>query len=320
MSITRKALIAAAAISVSVAMGAGTARAQEFINILTGGTSGAYYPIGVALSNVYSKAIPNAKVQVQPTKASVENLNLLNTRKGELALTLGDTLSNAWKGDAEAGFPQKLSSLRVIAASYNNYVQIVASKDSGIKTLADLKGKRVSVGAPKSGTEINARAVFGAAGLKYEDFSKVEYLGFGESVDLMKNRQIDATLQSAGLGVASIRDLANSIDIVLVPVSADVVKKIGDPAYLATEIPAGTYQGMAGAVPAAAIGNYFVTTDKVSDDLAYKMAKAMVEGLDQLYAAHSAAKGMKKEAMAANPPVPLHPGAAKYYKEAGMLK
>lgn len=319
MTLTRRTLVAAAALSMSFAV-VGTARAQDFINILTGGTSGAYYPIGVALSNVYTKAIPNAKVQVQPTKASVENLNLLNTRKGEIALTLGDTLSNAWKGDAEAGFPQKLTSLRVIAAAYNNYIQIVASKDSGIKTLADLKGKRISVGAPKSGTEINARAVLGAAGLKYEDFSKVEYLGFGESVDLMKNRQIDVTLQSAGLGVASIRDLANSIPIVLVPVPADIVKKIGDPAYLSTEIPANTYPGMTDAVPAAAVGNYFVSTDKVSNELAYKMAKGMVEGLDQLYAAHSAAKGIVKDQMAKNPPVPLHPGAEKYYKEAGLLK
>lgn len=319
MTLTRRTLVAAAALSLSFTLAAG-AKAQDFINILTGGTAGAYYPIGVALSNVYSKQIPNARIQVQPTKASVENLNLLNAGKGELALTLGDTLSNAWKGDAELGFPKKLETLRVLAAAYNNYIQIVASKDSGIKTLADLKGKRISVGAPKSGTEINARAVLGAAGITYKDFAKVEYLGFGESVDLMKNRQIDVTLQSAGLGVASIRDLAASIDIVIVPVPADVVKKIGDPAYISATIPAGTYKGQDGAVPAAAVGNYFVTTTKVSDDLAYKMTKALVGGLDQLYAAHSAAKGIKKEEMAANPPVPLHPGAAKFYKEAGLLK
>lgn len=320
MKLSRRTLVAAAAMSLSMSFAAGSAKAQDFINILTGGTAGAYYPIGVALSNIYSKEIAGSRVQVQPTKASVENLNLLNTRKGELALTLGDTLSNAWKGDAEMGFPQKLSSLRVLAAAYNNYIQIVASGSSGIKTLADMKGKRISVGAPKSGTEINARAVLGAAGLKYEDFAKVEYLGFGESVDLMKNRQIDVTLQSAGLGVASIRDLANSIDIVIVPVPADVVKKIGDPAYLVETIPAGTYKGQDAAVPAAAVGNYFVTTDKVSNDLAYKMTKAMVEGLDSLYAAHSAAKGIVKAKMGANPPVPLHPGAEKYYKEAGLLK
>lgn len=320
MNFSGKAVAAAAILSASVALGAGSAKAQDFINILTGGTSGAYYPIGVALSNVYSKAIPNAKVQVQPTKASVENLNLLHGNKGEIAFTLGDSLSDAWNGKADAGFATKLSTLRTIAAIYPNYIQIVASADSGIKTLADLKGKRISVGAPKSGTELNARAVLGAAGLSYKDFSKVEYLGFGESVDLMKNRQIDVTLQSAGLGVASIRDLANSIDIVVVPVPADVVKKIGDPAYIATEIPAGTYKGQDANVQAAAVGNYFVTTSKVSDDLVYKMTKAMVEGLDQLHASHAAAKGMTKETMAKDLPIPLHPGAEKYYKEAGLLK
>ena len=320
MSITRRTLVAAAAMSLSLSFAAGAARAQEFINILTGGTSGAYYPIGVALSNVYTKAIPGSKVSVQPTKASVENLNLLNSGKGELALSLGDTLSNAWKGDAEAGFPHKLDKLRTIAAAYKNYIQIVASKSSGIKTLADLKGKRISVGAPKSGTEINARAILGAAGIKYSDFAKVEYLGFGESVDLMKNRQIDVTLQSAGLGVSSIRDLATSVDLVFVPVPADVVKKVGDAAYIATEIPAGTYQGQDQAVPAAAVSNFFVTSTRVSNDLAYKMTKAMVEGLDQLYAAHAAAKGIIKDQMPLNSPVPLHPGAEKYYKEVGLLK
>ncbi|HEX6957787.1 MAG TPA: TAXI family TRAP transporter solute-binding subunit [Ferrovibrio sp.] len=320
MTFTRRTLVAAAAVSFAFTLGAASARAQEFVNILTGGTSGAYYPIGVALGNIYSKAIPNAKVQVQPTKASVENLNLLSTGKGELALTLGDTLSNAWKGDAEAGFSHKLSTLRVLAAAYKNYIQIVATKDSGIKSLADLKGKRISVGAPKSGTEINARVVLGAAGISYKDFQKVEYLGFGESVDLMKNRQIDVTLQSAGLGVSSIRDLASSVEIVIVPVPADVVKKIGDAAYLPATIPAGTYTGQDQAVPAVAVANYFVTTTKVSNDLAYKMTKALVENLDTLYAAHSAAKGIVKTEMAANPPVPLHPGAEKYYKEAGLLK
>src|SRR5205085_1203394 len=101
-----------------------------------------------------------------------------------------------------------LKKLRGIAGIYPNYIQIVASAESGIKTLADLKGKRVSVGAPKSGTELNARAVLKAAGLGYKDLSKVEYLPFGESVELMKNRQLDVTLQSAGLGVSALRDLA----------------------------------------------------------------------------------------------------------------
>src|SRR5665811_86655 len=129
-----------------------------------------------------------------------------------------------------------LKKLRGIAGIYPNYIQIVASADSGIKTLADLKGKRVSVGAPKSGTELNARAVLKAAGLSYKDLAKVEYLPFGESVELMKNRQLDVTLQSAGLGVSAIRDLAVSVKMVVVAVPAAVVAKIGDAAYLPATI------------------------------------------------------------------------------------
>ena len=150
---------------------------------------------------------------MQATKASVENLNLLQQGKGEIAFALGDSVKLAAEGNTEAGFPGKLDKLRGIAAIYPNYIQIVASQESGIKTLADLKGKSLSVGAPASGTELNARAIFAAAGMKYEDLGKVEYLPFAESVELIKNRQLDATLQSAGLGVASIRDLATSLPI-----------------------------------------------------------------------------------------------------------
>ena len=293
---------------------------QQFVNILTGGQAGVYYPLGVAVSQIYGKAIPNAKATAQVTKASAENLNLLQAGRGELALTLGDALSDAWKGDEEAGFKTKLDKLRGLSATYNNYIQIVASADSGIRTLADLKGKRVSVGAAKSGTELNARAVFRAAGLSYKDLAKTEFLPFGESVELIKNRQLDATLQSAGLGVASIRDLATSVKIVVVPVPADVVAKIGDPAYQPAVIPAGTYEGQTTDVATAAIPNFLVTHSGVSDELAYQMAKALYDNLDTMYAAHNAAKAIKRENAVKGMPVPLHPGAERYYREVGVIK
>ncbi|NEX60478.1 TAXI family TRAP transporter solute-binding subunit [Noviherbaspirillum galbum] len=293
---------------------------QQFINVLTGGTSGVYYPLGVALSQIYGKALPNAKTSVQATKASAENLNLLQAGRGEVAFTLGDSLSDAWKGDEEAGFKAPLKKLRGIAGVYPNYIQIVASADSGIKSLADLKGKRISVGAPKSGTELNARAIFKAAGLTYKDFAKVEYLPFGESVELMKNRQLDATLQSAGLGVSSLRDLSTSVKIVVVPVPADVVAKVGDPAYQSGVIPANTYEGQAANVPTAYVQNFLVTHSGVADDTVYKMTKAMFDNLDAMTAAHVAAKSIRKEAATQGMPVPLHPGAEKYFKEIGVLK
>lgn len=309
----------AGAIALALGLGTASAKAQEFINVLTGGTSGVYYPLGVALSEIYADEIEGARVQVQSTKASVENLNLLQQGKGEIAFALGDSVKLGWEGSKEAGFPGKLDKLRGIAAIYPNYIQIVASQASGIKTLADLKGHSLSVGAPKSGTELNARAIFEAAGMSYEDLSRTEYLPFGDSVELMKNRQLDATLQSAGLGVASIRDLSTSIPINIVAVPPEIVEKIGAPYQTAT-IPAGTYEGQAEDVQTAAVGNMLITRADVSDETAYQMTKTLFENLDRLVAAHAAAKGIKLEDALKGMPVPLHPGAERYYREKGILK
>lgn len=305
------------ATAILVAAAPVTARAQDFINVLTGGTSGVYYPLGVALSKIYGDKIKNVRPTVQATKASVENLQLLQQGKGEIAFTLGDSLAAAWKGDEEAGFKTPLKKLRGITAIYPNYIQIVASKDSGIKTLADLKGKRLSVGAPKSGTELNARAVLAAAGMSYKDLSKVEYLPFAESVELMKNRQLDATLQSAGLGVASLRDLATSVEIVVVEVPASVVDKAGPPFVKAT-IPANTYTGQTAPVQAAAVVNYLVTHEGMKEETVYEMTKTIYENLGELAAAHAAARSIKLENAIDGMPLPLHPGAARYLKEKGL--
>ncbi|SMF07957.1 hypothetical protein SAMN06265365_102213 [Tistlia consotensis] len=307
--------LAAAVVAAAVST---AAHADTFINILTGGQAGVYYPLGVALEKIYAGAVPGARPSVQSTKASVENLNLIQAGRGEVAFTLGDSLLNAWQGNAEVGFPKKLDKLRTIAAIYPNYVQIVASRESGIKTLADLKGKRLSVGAPKSGTELNARTILGAAGIGYGDLGKVEYLPFAESVDLMKNRQLDATLQSAGLGVASLRDLASSIPITVVEVPAEVVEKIGAP-YRAAVIPAGTYDGQDADVKTASVINYLVTRSDLDEETVYQMTKALFEHLGDLVAAHSAAKAIKLDKAATDSPVPLHPGAERFYKEKGLL-
>jgi TRAP transporter TAXI family solute receptor len=311
--------LSAIAIAFAIALPAPAAMAQGFINVLTGGTSGVYYPLGVAIGKIFSDKIPNVKTQVQATKASVENLLLLQRGSGELAFTLGDSLKAAWNGDEEAGFKTKLDKLRTIGAIYPNYIQIVATAESGIKTLDDLKGKSLSVGAPKSGTELNSRAILAAAGMTYKDLGKVEYLPFAESVDLMKNRQLNATLQSAGLGVASLKDLSTSSEINVVSVPKAIVDKIGPP-FVAATIPANTYAGQDKDVPTAAVVNYLVTSSAVSDDLAYQMTKLIFESLPELANAHAAGKEIKLEAAATGSPVPLHPGAIRYYKEKGLIK
>jgi len=312
--LARKMLAAAAAILLTAI----PAKSEEFINVLTGGTSGVYYPLGVALSEIYGKNIEGVRTQVQATKASVENLNLLQQGKGEIGFALGDSVKAAAEGNAEAGFAKPLDKLRAIAAIYPNYVQIVASKESGIASFEDLKGKSLSVGAPKSGTELNARAIFGALGMSYDDLGKTEYLPFGESVELIKNRQLDATLQSAGLGVASIKDLATSLPITVVAVPASGAEKLGAPFQAAT-IPAGTYEGQTEDVPTLAITNILVTRSDLSDEEAYQMTKQLFEHLDDMVAAHNAAKAIKLENGNKGLPIPLHPGAERYYKEKGLM-
>ncbi|MFH1805987.1 MAG: TAXI family TRAP transporter solute-binding subunit [Pseudomonadota bacterium] len=311
-SIATKSVLAGV-IAATLSLGSlSVAKADEFINVLSGGTSGVYYPLGAALANIYGEKIEGARTQVQSTKASVENLNLLQAGKGEIAFALGDSVKLAWEGNEEVGFKAPLDKLRGIAAIYPNYIQIVASKESGITSLADLKGKSLSVGAPKSGTELNARAIFGAAGMSYDDLGKVEYLPFAESVELIKNRQLDATLQSAGLGVASLKDLSTSMEVVIVEVPEDVVSALGAP-YIYATIPAGTYEGQAEDVSTVAVVNFLVTHSDVPEETAYQMTKQLFENLPAMEAAHSAARAISLESALDGMPVPLHPGAERFY-------
>jgi TRAP transporter TAXI family solute receptor len=294
--------------------------AQSNLLVLTGSTSGVYYPLGNALSGIFIKSIPGVRSSVQVTQGSVENLRLLETGDGELAFSLGDTVSAAWTGNAQAGFQSPLKKLRGVAAIYRNYVQIVVSESAGAKSLAELKGKRVSVGPKQSGTELNARAIFTAAGIKYADFARTDYLPFGQSAKMIERGDLDATLQSAGLGVDSIRHLSTAIPIRLLAVPKDIVAKIGDPAYLPSVIPARTYEGQSEEVETAAIVNFLVTRESLSADTVYAMTKAIFANLNQLVQTHPAARGIAIKDAASGMALPLHPGAERYYREVGLLK
>jgi len=203
--------------------------AETPITILTGSPNGVYYPLGTTRSSVYGKAIPEADVTVQATDGSVENLRRLEAGEGELAFTLGDTLADAWTGTQAAGFHERYDKLRGIARIYRNFIQIVVSKKSGIASLADLKGKRVSVGAKGSGTALNAALIFKAAGFDFGDLGNVDYSPFGAAVRSVENGTLDATLQSAGLGVESIRHLLASGDARLITIPSEVVAKNRQP-------------------------------------------------------------------------------------------
>jgi TRAP transporter TAXI family solute receptor len=258
---------------------------------------------------------------VQATKASVENLNLLARRARRDRLHARRQLALGWEGNQEAGFREPLTKLRRIAAIYPNYIQLVA----GLQTPAlprspTSKARRCRWGPPASGTELNTRAIMEAAGISYDDLAQVEYLPFAESVELMKNRQLDATLQSAGLGVASIQDLATTHPITIVEIPSELVESIGAP-YAPAVIPAGTYEGQDADVETATVINYLVTHEDVPEETVYQMTKLLFENLDRMTAAHAAAADIALESAAAGEsPVPLHPGAERYFREAGVLE
>lgn len=292
---------------------------NPFINILTSGTGGVYYPLGGGLSNIFAAKIPGARPSVQATKGSVENLNLLQQGKGEIALTLGNALALGWAGDAEAGFKGKLDKLRGIAAIYPSYVQIVATRESGIKTIADLKGKRLAVNARGSGTELNFRSLLNAAGISYKDLGKVVFVPYEQGVELMWKREIDAAFALTGLGTPALRDFANAHAIHVVEIPAGIIAKVGVP-FVKGMIPKGTYKGQDADVQTATILNYIVTRADVSTDLVYNMTKAVFDSTAELTKAHSAAAGISLQRALDGMPVPLHLGAEKYFKEKGLVK
>ena len=294
-------------------------RADTEIVILTGGTSGVYYPMGIALAKIYERTIPGAKVVVQSTQASVENFNLLQQRRGVLAFGQGDVMSDAVKGNIEAGFPSSRDRLRMVAAIYPNYLHLVALKSAQIRSIQDLKGKRVSVGAARSGNELNARVLLGAAGMSYADLKRVDYSAYTEAVVLMKDNQLDATLISAGLGVAAVRELATSIPIDIVPIPASLIEKTQG-AFTPITIPANTYAGQTSEIPTAALNNFLVTHSDVPESLVYELVKQFYANLPEIQASSLAARSVSRDKALVSRPIALHPGAARYFKEVGVLK
>ena len=274
------------------------------------------------MADIFNKKLTGYNASAQTTAASKVNCIQVQEGKSDLALVLGDTLAFAYKGDALGGFNKPLTKLRVVANLYPNTIQIVARKDSAVNSLADLKGKKVAVGAPGSGTEINARQILEAADMSYKDFGRTDYLSFAESVDQLKNRAIDATLMSSGLPNPSVLDLAFSQEIVVVPIDGAVAKKLmaTHAFFYKTTIPKGTYKNQDAPVKSVAVPNFLITRDDLDEKVIYELTKAIFENLDRLVLAHAAAKEFHLATATVGLPIPLHPGAERFYREKKVLK
>jgi len=289
------------------------------LSILTGGTSGVYYPVGVKLQEVFKREIPEHSFKVISTQATVENLNLIQRGSGILALAQGDILSEASKGNPAAGFPSSRTKIRLIGAAYPNFIHVVAREDAGIASLRDLAGKRVSVGAARSGNELNARALLGAAGLSYADLLQVEYLHYGPSVELLEKGELDAIIVSAGLGVTAVEKASRGARVRFIPIERDFVETKAK-MFFPIVIPANSYPDQISEVPTAALNNFFVTTSDASDDVVYKVTKAIFENLKSVRTAHPAAQAISLERVLAIRPIDVHPGALRYFREKSIVK
>lgn len=303
-------------VSFCLLLAAGAVSAQQkFIAIGTGGTAGTYYPLGGAMAEIWNKNIARMNATAQSTGASAANINLLKDGKVDVVIIQNDVGFYALNG-VELFKDKPFKDLRGMACLYNETVQLVALESSGIKTVYDLKGKKVSVGAAGSGVEANARQILEAAGLSYADI-KVQYLSFAESASNLKDGNIDAAFTTGGFPIAAISDLAISKKTVLVPVDKELLKKLMDKwsFYAPTVVPAGTYKGVDADVPSVAVKSMLAVSAKIDATMVYEMLKTMFDNGPRLVAAHAQGANIKLATALEGMSLPLHPGAEKFYKE-----
>ena len=288
--------------------------------LATGGTSGTYYPFGGAIANVWNTKLDNMNVTAQATGASAENLRLINKGEAEFAIVQNDVMDYAYNGtDLFAG--EKLTNIMTIGTMYPEVVQIAVSKASGIKSVADFKGKRISVGAAGSGVEFNAKQIMEGYGLTFDDIKKSN-LSFKESADGIQNGTLDGCFITAGVPNAALQELAFTAGLTLIPVDGAAADKICAKYgyYTKTVIPGGTYKGTDEDVGALAIMATLAVSSKLDEQTVYDMTKALFSNLTDLGNGHAKGKEVSPETAITGVSVPFHPGAIKYYKEIGLMK
>jgi hypothetical protein len=301
---------------------AGSAAAQEkrSFSIGTGGTGGVYYPLGGGLANLLTKYVPGWSATAEVTGGSVDNLKLLGAGKSELALSMVDAGLDAMKGqDKFKGNPVPV---RTLAVLYPNRMHVVSTEATGVKSFADLKGKRVSTGSPGSATEVMAFRVIEALGLDKDKDLKRERLGVAESVNALKDGKIQAFFWVGGLPTAAVTDLGATPGVKIKMIdhaqAVEAMNKKYGPLYSAGEIPTKTYPGQEAPNKIAVVWNVLVTTEKMPDDVAYKIVQVIFEKRTEWAQVHKEALSLDmKNQLNSNTPMPFHPGALKYFTEKG---
>ena len=288
---------------------------KKFLNIGTGGTAGTYYPIGGAMAEILNKEIPGMSASAQSTGASVANVNMLGDGTIDLATVQNDIAYYAAHG-TEMFVDKKVDGLKGVASLYPETCQFVTLKSSGIKSLSELKGKRIAVGAVGSGVEANVRQILAAYGISYDDID-AQYLSFAEGASALKDGNVDVAVLTAGYPTASVQDIAAQNPVRLLPVEAEVADALiaKYPFYTKTVIPAGVYAGDDEVVPSVSVMAMLVAGPTVNEELGYKVTKAIFSHLDRLQAAHAVGKQITRDSVKAGMSLPMNEGAEKYFNE-----
>jgi TRAP transporter TAXI family solute receptor len=287
--------------------------------LATGGTAGTYYPFGGAMARIWNSKVQGLNVTAQATGASAENVRLVNGKEAELAIVQSDTIDFAF--NAKEAFKQPLKNMAALAVLYPEVIQVVVKGDGPIKSFADLKGKKVGVGAPGSGTEANFRQLCSAYGMKKEDV-QAQFLSFSESAEQFKDNHIDAFIVTAGIPNAAIMDISSNASIRILDIADDKADALvkNYPFLSRITIPANAYKNQAKDVKTVAVNAVLIASTEVKDDVAYNITKALFENQAELAQAHAKGKELNVKSASTGVSIPFHPGAAKYYKEKGMMK
>ena len=298
----------------------GWAQKTVRLSIATGSAGGVYYPIGWGMANILSKYIPYVEATAEVTTASVDNCLLVGRGKADLAFVMADTAWDAYQGRAQ--FKEKIP-LRTLAVLYPNNMHVVAVEGKGIEKVSDLKGKRVSTGAPGSGTEIMALRVIEAFGLDPNKDMTRDKLSVSESAGALKDGKIGAFFWVGGIPTAAVTDLGATPGVKMKLLnSADAVPKMREkygPLYVKGVIPAKTYPGQNMEVPIAVVWNLLVCNENMKENVAFDIVRTLFDHKPELILSHSDAKYISVEPQAAGgSPIPFHPGAVRYFTEKGL--
>jgi hypothetical protein len=294
-------------------------RAKEFVTVGTGPTSGIYFPIGGAFATALKEY--GYDTSAEATNATGQNIQNILNGDCEIAIAMQDAVMQAYTATGAYEGKDAATGLKALMRLWPNYVQLVTTADTGIKSVADLKGKRVGVGAANSGVEINARMILDAYGITYDDITP-DYLAYGEAIDNMKNGQCDAVFVTSGLPNATVMDLGVSYDMVVIPIDGEGRDKLVNdyPYYAESVIPANTYNNTED-VEGVFVYNIMLVREDLSDEMVYDMLTGIFENISTIKASHNAAdKNIDITFGVDDVQLPLHPGAEAFWKDNGYIK